>query len=508
MDISVKKIDLKTKSKFDSENFVIGEFSNSKSAQFKSLDKELSGLLTEAVEAENFKFDLGEVFTINLRKSEAEAAGLDSLRKILLVGLGDRSNFNKDLLKNERKAIAAAIRAAKIQKIKTLSFAVIKNPESVVEIAELVSYEFDKYKTKKDEDYSGLESLEICADSTAAAIKKSISEAQIIAESVNFARDLVWEPACTVTPTYLADVAKTIKGKGIKVKVLDKAQCEKLGMGAYLAVAQGSDQPPKFIEITYTAATYNEKRHKHLALVGKGVTFDSGGLSLKPPKSMEMMKEDMAGSAAVLGTMRAVSILQPKNIKITMIVAATENMPSGKAYRPGDVITAMNGKTIEVNNTDAEGRLTLADAVAYVSKYKPDAIIDMATLTGACMVALGNHCAGLMTNDQKLLDSVKKFADEKGELMWQLPLFDEYRVRLKSEIADLKNAGSGGQAGAQNGGLFVQEFVGDDDDGKQLPWLHIDIAGPCWFDEPNEWSPKGASGIPVRTLLSYIQSLS
>jgi leucyl aminopeptidase len=304
----------------------------------------------------------------------------------------------------------------------------------------------------------------------------------------------------------LAEQAKLIdtKNNTIKVKILEQKDCEKLGMGAYLAVSQGSDQPPKFIEISYTPLG---KIKKHIALVGKGVTFDSGGLSLKPAKSMEMMKEDMSGAAAVIGIMNAIAKSQPKGVQITAIIAATENMPSGKAYRPGDVIIAMNGKTIEVNNTDAEGRLTLADAIAYVSKKNPDEIIDFATLTGACMVALGNVCAGLMTNNQELLERVKASAERSGELMWQLPLYEEYKEGLKSTIADLINAGSGGKAGAQNGGLFIQEFIGKKKDSEEvIPWLHIDIAGPCWFDQDMDWSPKGASGIPVRTILDYIST--
>jgi leucyl aminopeptidase len=203
--------------------------------------------------------------------------------------------------------------------------------------------------------------------------------------------------------------------------------------------------------------------------------------------------------------MTAISQLQPAGVQVTGLIAATENMPSGKAYRPGDVITAMNGKTIEVNNTDAEGRLTLADAVAYASTKNPDEIIDIATLTGACITALGNICAGLMTNDQALLERVKASAEEQGERMWQLPLYDEYKEKLKSTIADLINAGSGGQAGAQNGGLFIKEFIGKKPRSEeQIPWLHIDIAGPCWFEDAQDWSPKGASGIPVRTLVAYI----
>lgn len=227
---------------------------------------------------------------------------------------------------------------------------------------------------------------------------------------------------------------------------------------------------------------------------------------------MEMMKEDMAGSAAIIGIMNAISQIQPSGVKITAIIAATENMPSGKAYRPGDVITAMNGKTIEVNNTDAEGRLTLADAVAYASTKNPDEIIDFATLTGACVVALGNICAAIMSNNERLTQDLKNSASQTGELLWQLPLYEEYKESLKSSIADLINAGSKGKAGSQNGALFIQEFIGNKKTSKsgskekaeQIPWAHLDIAGPCWFDQDMDWSPKGASGIPVRTILNYI----
>ncbi len=470
---------------------VIGEFQGESSKSFKALDKFFDSQLSSEIKAEDFKFEIGSTLLVKTRAK---------VQKVLLLGLGDKSKFD---LKSERKSIAAAIRAARAEKVEELSFKVIQRPELIAETAILVSYEFKKYKTQDKNKEKALKEVNILVeDAISRSTKSAVERAEIIATACNKARDLVWEPACELTPSYLAKTAKAIKG--LKVKILEQKDCAKLSMGAFLAVAQGSEEAPKFIELSYTAKSYKAGKHKHIALVGKGVTFDSGGLSLKPAKSMEMMKEDMSGAASVIGVMTALAELAPENIRVTGIIAATENMPSGKAYRPGDVITAMNSKTIEVNNTDAEGRLTLADAIAYVSLQNPDEIIDIATLTGACITALGNHCAALMTNNQALLDRVKASADRQGELMWQLPLFDEYKSRLKSDIADLKNAGSGGQAGAQNGGLFIQEFVGLRNKKEQIPWLHIDIAGPCWLEEANDWSPSGASAIPTRTLLDYI----
>lgn len=462
------------------------------------INKTLNGILDEYIKEEDFKFENGSVLVIDTKAIKIKDSKLPS--KIILLGLGKKEDFD---LKKSRKALAAGIRKIKNLKIQSLALIKFTEIKILAETFLLLSYEFKKYKSKKEEEKKKLEDIEILLENLPSASEKNdLLEAEIISEAVFKARDLVWEPACIVTPDYLAQEAKKLKTIDLKISVLEKSQCEKLKMGAYLAVAQGSDQAPKFIEITYTP---KGKIKKHIAIVGKGVTFDSGGLSLKPSKAMEMMKEDMSGSASVIGTMYAISKLKPKNIKITGIIAATENMPSGKAYKPGDVITAMNGKSIEVNNTDAEGRLTLADAVYYVSQKNPDEIIDIATLTGACIVALGNICAGLMTNNQELLDRVRKIADIEGENMWQLPLYEEYKENLKSPIADLLNAGSKGQAGAQNGGLFIKEFLGHiSGSEKEIPWLHIDIAGPCWLDSDNEWSNKGASGIPTRTLINYI----
>lgn len=477
---------------------------NNFSKSLRDFDKSFSGLIQEFLQNEEFDFTLGSILTIKLSSQNKVSPKYKSIKKIFIVGLGEKTKT-----KSNRKGIFDLVKRAKSEKVEKLAVKYPENSDLVIETAILASYEFTKYKTKDESakktakaEAKKLSEIRVLVDNLAQADKKSVKNSQTIAEATCLARDLVWEPACEVTPTYLANEAKKLDGKVIKVTVKEASECKKLGMGSFLAVAQGSDQPPKFIELSYKPTG---KIKKHIGLIGKGVTFDSGGLSLKPAKAMEMMKEDMAGAAAIIGIMTAVNKIQPANIQITAIIAATENMPSGKAYKPGDVITAMNGKTIEVNNTDAEGRLTLADAITYLSQKFPDEIVDFATLTGACTVALGNICAGLMGNDQELIERIKASAARQGELFWQLPLYAEYKEKLKSPIADLINAGSGGQAGAQNGALFIQEFVGNQKDSeKQIPWAHLDIAGPCWLDAENEWSPKGASGIPVRTIMDYL----
>ena len=491
-------------SKFNSDTLAFCDYKNKKTL-LAELDKKFGSIISEFIKINSFDFEVGSSLVIPLSKQNKVSPAFKSVKRIILIGLGSGDAETGKL----RKAYAALIRQAKAQKAEKLAIWQAKDSALAAETSVLINYQFTKYKKKAEKKKPELKEVKLYDSKTNPALKKAVKNSVVIAESTCIARDLVWEPACAVTPSYLAKEAKKIKAKTIKVSIKEAAECKKLGMGAFLAVAQGADEPPKFIEFTYTPTG---KVKKHIALVGKGVTFDSGGLSLKPPKAMEMMKEDMAGSAAIIGIMNAISQLQPSGVKITAIIAATENMPSGKAYRPGDVIKAMNGKTIEVNNTDAEGRLTLADAVAYASTKNPDEIIDFATLTGACVVALGNVAAAIMSNDERLTQDLKNSASQTGELVWQLPLFDEYKESLKSSIADLINAGSKGKAGSQNGALFIQEFVGNKksskngskDSGEQIPWAHFDIAGPCWFDQDMDWSPKGASGIPVRTVLNYI----
>ena len=460
----------------------------------------LDGLIKKIIKEEDFKGKVGSTLIIRTN-------GLIPAKKVIVVGLGEKSKFNINSL---RKASAASIRCAKREKAKTVCTILhgdgggkidpIGSAQAIAEVSQLATYEFDRFKSNdKSEPKKEIQMLVIAEPNKAKLkdIESGIKRGNIIAKAQILARDLVTESAYTLTPTKLANTAKKVaKENNLKIKVLDRNACKKLDMGAFLAVAQGSDEPPKFIEIKYTPKGKGKVK-KHVAIIGKGITFDSGGLSLKPANSMETMKDDMSGAAAVIGTMSTMKELQPQ-VAITMIVAATENMPSGKAYRPGDVIRSMSGKTIEVLNTDAEGRVTLADAVSYAIKQKPDEIIDLATLTGACVVALGDTSNGVMTNNQKLADKIIEAGNEVGERMWQLPLYDEDREKIKSDIADMINTGSKGKSGAQNGAVFIEKFV------NNIPWVHIDIAGPSWIDNENEFGPKGPTGVGVRTLINYL----
>lgn len=320
--------------------------------------------------------------------------------------------------------------------------------------------------------------------------QEDLNEGIIFGEAMKFTRDLANTPAQIATPARLAEIAKELEG--IETKVFDKEEIARMGMGAYLAVGQGSVQPPKFIHMKYTGKNVKKK----IALIGKGICFDSGGLDIKPASSMLTMKDDMSGAACILGVMRALSKLKP-DMEVHGIIAACENMPSGSSYKPGDILTAKNGKTIEVDNTDAEGRLTLADALCYACELGVDEVIDIATLTGACMVALGTVASGIMGNDEEMINRVIETAKDSGETFWQLPMFKEYFDSLKSDIADMKNTGSR-NGGASAAGLFLQQFV------KDTKWCHIDIAGTAYIEKPQKEFIAGATGAGVRTLLNYV----
>lgn len=463
-----------------------------------SVDEALDGLIKKIIKEEEFKGSLGSNLVIR-------TYGAIPAKKVIVVGLGKKEKFD---INSARKAMASSLRCAKREKAKTVctilhgagigGLEANELGQAIGEISHLALHSFDKYKSKeKDAPKNEIQTITVVeADKKKVKdIEAGIKKGSVIAKAQLLARDLVAEPALAATPTMLANVARKVaKENNLKIKILDREDCKKLGMGAYLSIAQGSEEPPKFIEIKYIP---KGKYKKHVAIIGKGVTFDSGGLSLKPAGSMETMKDDMSGAAAVIATMSTMKEIQPK-VAITMIVAATENMPSGTAIRPGDVVRAMNGKTIEILNTDAEGRVTLADAASYVVKQKPDEIIDLATLTGACVVALGDTACGVMTNNQSFAEKVIKAGNETGERMWQLPLFDEDREKIKSDIADMINTGSKGKSGAQNGAVFIEQYVSD------IPWVHIDIAGPSWIDKENEWGAKGPTGVGVRTLINYL----
>lgn len=425
--------------------------------------------------------------------------------KVLVVGLGKNKDFTLNKLRelsakvvqkcmsmNNAKKVISVLHGAGIG-----GFDPQQSAQIIAEGSIIGAYSFDKYKTEKQnqrvEDFVIVDMVEENCKKAKAGVKKG----KIIASAVNFTRNLANEPPQYATPTKLAEVAQGIKD--IDVRVYEKDEAEKMGMGAFLAVSKGSSQPPKFIHMRYknpnlkTAAS-----QRKIAIIGKGICFDSGGLDLKPPSSMLNMKDDMSGAAAILGVMTAIRELKP-NCEVHAIIAACENMPGCSAYKPGDILTAKNGKTIEVDNTDAEGRLTLADALCYACELGVDEVVDIATLTGACVVALGNAAAAVMGNHQPTIDKLIKCANSGGEKMWQLPMFEEYRDSLKSDVADMKNTGSR-MGGAQIAGLFLQSFV------KKVHWAHIDIAGTAFLDKPLNEFPKGATGAGVRTLINYIMS--
>lgn len=462
------------------------------------LDKEFpSAFLKEidsAVASESFEGKFGQSLTL-------PSYGNLKCRKVILWGLGKSAEFQPRL--SRKLAANMARRAAGGGAGATVCFhlRVAENAKLHVQAAVegwiLGSYSFQKYKSNGDQTSKRpkVKQVTFCGPAvTLAEFAHAVNVGSVVAESTNFARDLIAEPAGYMTPSRLAQEAKRIaKENGLTCTVMDRAEMEKNGMGSLLGVAQGANEPPKFIVLKYSAA----KSKRTVALVGKGITFDSGGLSLKTAQGMEHMKYDMAGAAAVIATINAVGRLKPR-VNVLGLIAATENMPGGKALHPGDVLVAMNGKTIEVNNTDAEGRLVLADALSYAVKQGCDEIVDIATLTGGIVTALGRAAAGIMGNNQELVSELMESAESAGERLWQMPLFDEYKDYLKSDIADLKNAGSRGEAASSAGGMFLKEFVAD------TAWAHLDIAGPGWMDKEKDEINKGGTAFGVRTLCRFI----
>jgi leucyl aminopeptidase len=455
-----------------------------------ALDRRASGQIKAVLDAEKFHAKAGQVTHIH-------TPALASSR-LVIAGLGPRKDLTAETL---RRAAAAALRRARDLGARTVAIEVFgqrlpdrQRAHAVVEGAILGTYTFDRYKREKSD--KAVDELRVLAPDRRAArdVEAGARRGEVFGRATWFARDLVNAPANDVHPTHLAGVAGEVaKEAGLALEVYDRDQCAKMGMGAFLGVAAGSEQPPQFIHLSYVPA----RPRKRVAVIGKGITFDAGGLDLKTAEGMLRMKDDMSGAAAVLAVMRALPQLAPA-VEVHGLVAATENMPSGSALRPGDVLRAMNGTTIEVGNTDAEGRLTLADALCYArERVKPDELIDLATLTGACVVALGPQCSGLMANDQPLARRLLTAADAAGERVWQLPLIDEYREGLKSEVADLNNVGQRG-GGAITAALFLKEFAGE------LPWAHFDIAGPAFSERDTPLSPKGGTGVAVRTLLTYL----
>jgi leucyl aminopeptidase len=419
-------------------------------------------------------------------------------KRLLLVGGGKANSFsNADL----RRVAGAAARTLKGKNIRSFAFVAPPNSlpaelavRSIVEGLYIADFDSDTYKTdRKDQ---SLQTVNVLSGGDPGKLQRAMDEGRILGESLNFTRDLVNEPSNRMTPTILGERASKMAAEvGLKCEVFGPDKIKELKMGAFLSVAQGSDEPPALIVLRYEPA---DATGPVLGLVGKGVTFDTGGISIKPADGMEKMKYDMAGGATMLGAMRAIALLKPKR-KVIGIVCATENMPSGKAQKPGDVQIAMSGKAIEIINTDAEGRLVLADGLHYARQLGCTELIDAATLTGAVVVALGQINAGVFCNNDALYERFLKAQTTQGEKMWRMPLDEEYRELIRSNIADIINSG-GRYGGAITAAMFLKEFVDD------TPWIHLDIAGTTWIEDGKPWIAKGPSGIALRSIVEFARN--
>ena len=457
-------------------------------------DKSFTSMAEVINEASNGAFtqviDLGDV---KGKSGESHFFYVDG-KRILLLGLGKKDKFDANAV---RLAAGKAARTAISKKVDSVAIECFcnncENCQAVGEGLVLGSYQFLDYKTGEDDGFELKSATVLGCESDA------ISKGGVIGNAVCFARDLGNHPGNITTPTRLAEAAQEIADEGgMKLNVFDREEFTEMGMGALAGVALGTDEPPKFIILEYM----NGGDKKPKVIIGKGLTFDAGGISIKPAGKMDEMKYDMCGSATVLGTMKAISALKPK-LNIVCIVPSTENLLGAKAYKPGDILKAYNGKTIEVLNTDAEGRLILADALSYASKqYDPDFILDFATLTGAVLVTLGHIAAGVMGTNEDLMVKVKSSSKNSGEKVWELPLWSEFCKQIKSDIADVKNMGAPGQAGSIAGGAFLKEFVG-----KDIPWVHFDIAGTAWGGKTTSLDPKGsATGWGIRLVLDMLNA--
>lgn len=457
--------------------------------ELATLDEKLSGTVKELIAEAEFKGKEGSSVATRV-------GGNSPIRKIILVGLG-----NVDSLKLEglRRAGAASARAAKRERCKKLGIHLpvwkgnaAASAQAIAEGVELALHQDTRFKSESEDKGPKVENVELLG---LGGQEAAITKARQICSGVILARELVAAPANIVTPITLAETALAIANEyRLDVEILEREDCEKLGMGAYLGVAQASDLPPKFIHLTYRPEGTPRRK---LAIIGKGLTFDSGGLNIKGAGSgIEMMKTDMGGAGATLGAAKAIAQLKP-DVEVHFISAATENMISGHALHPGDILTASNGKTIEINNTDAEGRLTLADALVFTEKLGVDAIVDLATLTGACVVALGDDIAGLWSQHDDIANQLLQASEAAGEKLWRMPMEEKYFDGLKSVVADMKNTGPR-PGGAITAALFLKQFV------KETPWAHLDIAGPVWADKENSYNSTGATGYAVRTLVHWV----
>jgi leucyl aminopeptidase len=466
----------------------------------KELDEASGGVVRSVVESEELKGKEGETVYVHL----TQGGGLRA-RRLLLVGVGERGDYK---LSQVSQMAGTAVRYLRGKNVKTIALVTRAEGDAegaaaaAAEGAVIGLFEPDKYRTVDKEERTIERLVVISEGADEEALKRGAERGRIVGESVNFTRDMANEPGASLTPTKMAERAREVAEEfGLSVDVLDEARMEQEGMGALLSVSRGSEEDAKLIILKYTPREAPAGGEENLlAFVGKGITFDSGGISLKPGENMELMKYDMTGGATVIGAMRAIAQLKPP-IPVLGVVPASENLPSGKATKPGDVVRAMSGKTIEIINTDAEGRLILSDAICYAKKLGAKRILDMATLTGAVSIALGDVNTAILGTDQEFIDEVIASGREVGEKFWQLPLDKEYTRQIKSDIADIKNVG-GRKAGTITAAAFLKEFA----DG--VSWAHLDIAGTAWGDEAKPYRAKGPTGIAVRTLIQMVERAS
>ncbi len=464
-----------------------------------AVDKALAGAISQLISQGEIKGKLNEVTIVH-------SLGRLPPARVVVAGLGKQHELSQDRVRGVVAETCRFLRQKGVASIATVAqgagVAGI-TPElaaqAVTEGALLGIYSFRRHITKEAE-YGEINQLAIVIadEANLSSLVAGYRKGRILAEAANLARDMANEPANCMTPTHMAEMAaKLAETCGLELNVLEPEQMREQGMGALLGVAQGSRQPPKFITLRYKGT---DSTGIDVALVGKGVTFDSGGISIKPSEGMGEMKGDMAGGAAVMAAISAIAQLKPR-LNVMAIIPATENLLGENALKPGDILTALDGKTIEIISTDAEGRLILADALAYAKKLGARFMIDVATLTGACRVALGDICSGAFSNNQELVDKVIAAGAEAGELIWQMPMYDRYKEQNKSEVADIKNTG-GKYGGAITAAQFLAEFVGD------TPWVHLDIAGTSLSEKEQNYLVKGATGVPVRTLINLVLSFA
>ena len=493
MEIRVLKEDV---TKVETPALIVNLFEGVKSpgGATGAVDKALDGAISRLIDEGEIKGKSGELTLLH-------TFGRIPPARVLVAGLGKEESFNVNTVREVTGHACRFLRGKGISSVCTIAHGAgvagmdpTSSGQAIAEGAILGLYRFRQYvdQPEGEADVERFTIVEGSADKIT-ALQEGVRVGRIAAEGASLTRDMANEPANVMTPTRMSEIARQVADtEGLDIQVLDREDMESMGMGALLGVAKGSRQPPKLIVLKYNGDPDNPS--DNLGFIGKGITFDTGGISIKPAGGMENMKGDMTGGASVIGALQALARLGPK-INITGVVPATENMPGGEAQRPGDVVRAMNGKTIEVINTDAEGRLVLSDAMVYARRHGVSRMVDIATLTGAIVVSLGKICTGVMGNDQVLVDKVIAAGNSAGEKMWQLPMFDEYKEQLKSNVADMMNVG-GRDAGSITAAKFLSEFA------EGAPWVHLDIAGTYRSDANKGYMVKGSSGVPVRTLIN------